>query len=192
MKQKLFGFVFTTLSLTAGAQTALHYGANERVDPDVVARILSAPAGKMRSLRLLDAPAPAGAVVASAAAAAEAAKTTAETPSALSIPVQFAFDSADILPAARPQLDAIAIGIKQLPAAQAVTIEGHTDAKGADRYNLVLSERRARAVKEYLVRVHGIEEKRLATVGLGKYRPIEGLDPLAAENRRVQFRGSAS
>ena len=139
----------------------------------------------MRSIRLLD-DAPAGQQV---AAAAEAAPAQPEGPSALSLPVQFSFDSADILPAARAQLDALADGIRLLPADKPVVIEGHTDAKGSDEYNERLSQRRAQAVKRYLVALHGIDPQRLRAVGLGEYRPLDGRDPQAAENRRVQFRG---
>jgi outer membrane protein OmpA-like peptidoglycan-associated protein len=45
-------------------------------------------------------------------------------------------------------------------------------------------------VRDYLVQHHGIDAARLKTVGYGKDRPIEGSDPHAALNRRVQFRGS--
>ena len=109
---------------------------------------------------------------------------------ALSLPVHFAFGSADILPAAGTQLDALADGIKLLPPNSIVTVEGHTDAAGSDAYNLELSRVRARAVRDYLVQHHGIEAARLKTVGYGESRPIEGSDPYAALNRRVQFRGS--
>jgi outer membrane protein OmpA-like peptidoglycan-associated protein len=109
---------------------------------------------------------------------------------ALSLPVRFAFDSAEILPAARTQLDALAQGIKLLPPGSIVTVEGHTDAVGSDAYNLELSEARARAVRDFLVQRHGIAPARLKTVGFGKKRPIEGTDPYAAVNRRVQFHGS--
>ena len=108
---------------------------------------------------------------------------------AFSLPVQFAFDSATILPAARRQLDAVASGIKLLPETQNVVLEGHTDATGADAYNLSLSQRRAAAVKAYLVEVHGIDAQRLRDRGLGEQQPIDGIDPFAPENRRVQFRG---
>src|SRR5438034_4779343 len=95
----------------------------------------------------------------------------------------------NILPAARPQLDALAAGIRLLPAAQAVRIEGHTDAAGSDRYNEQLSQKRAYSVKRYLVAMHGIDPERLHAVGLGEYAPLGGRDPYAAEQRRVQFRG---
>ena len=110
--------------------------------------------------------------------------------SALSLPVRFAFDSADILPAARQQLDALAKGIQMLSPDSVVTVEGHTDAAGPDAYNLELSRVRANAVRDYLVRHHGIDAARLKTVGYGESRPLDGADPYASVNRRVQFRGT--
>lgn len=158
------------------------FGARDQVDPTEVARILdrSAPI-KMRSIKLLD----------DGAASQGAAVVAAEAglPSALSLPVKFAFDSADILPDARPQLDAIAAGIRLLPPVQKIVIEGHTDAQGTDRYNDELSRRRALAVRRYLVASHGIEGSRLRAVGLGEHAALPGTTPTAPENRRVQFRG---
>jgi len=141
----------------------------------------------MRSLRLLDDSA-AGAVATTSAAAAAAASQAAG-PRALSLPVPFAFDSAEILPSARPQLDAIAAGIRMLPDDQKVVIEGHTDSVGTEQYNDELSQRRAQSVRRYLVATHGIDASRLQAQGFGKHQPLPGRNPLAAENRRVQFRG---
>jgi outer membrane protein OmpA-like peptidoglycan-associated protein len=172
------------LMISAAASLFAHAGEvkvfrnSETVDPTEVARILdrSAPI-KMRSLRLLDGPA--AAVVASEAA----------RPQALSLPVPFAFDSAELLPSARGQLDAIAAGIRMLPANQRVVIEGHTDGVGSEQYNEELSQRRAQSVRRYLVATHGIEGSRLQAVGLGEHNPLPGRGPQAGENRRVQFRG---
>ncbi len=157
------------------AQTVIHYREGERVEPEQVRQILEAPSSvRTRSIRLLaDTPE----------------KPASASPAALSLPVRFDFDSADILPSARPQLDALAEGIKLLPPGSRVVIEGHTDATGGDEYNLELSRQRAKAVKAYLVRVHGIEARRLRDVGAGKRDPIAGTDPFGAENRRVQFHG---
>jgi outer membrane protein OmpA-like peptidoglycan-associated protein len=182
------------LMISAAASLVAHAGEvkvfrnSETVDPTEVARILdrSTPI-KMRSLRLLD-DSPAGALAATAAAAAVVASEAAR-PQALSLPVPFAFDSAEILPSAMAQLDAIAAGIRMLPANQKVVIEGHTDAIGTEQYNETLSQRRAQSVRRYLVATHGIDASRLQTVGLGEHDPLPGRDPLAGENRRVQFRG---
>jgi outer membrane protein OmpA-like peptidoglycan-associated protein len=96
----------------------------------------------------------------------------------------------EILPAARTQLDAVAAGIKMLPAETVITIEGHTDAVGSDAYNLALSRERALSVRDYLVGRHGIDPSHLKTAGYGEGRPIEGRDPFDGVNRRVEFRGS--
>jgi outer membrane protein OmpA-like peptidoglycan-associated protein len=177
--------LLSVLSLAAHAQEVKVFRGSDMVDPSEVARILGPV--KMRTLRLLD-DAPAGAVATTSAAAAVAA-VQASGPSSLSLPVPFAFDSADILPSAKPQLDAIAAGIRMLPATQRVRIEGHTDAVGTELYNESLSQRRAQSVRRYLVTMHGIEASRLEAVGLGETSPLPGRAPMAGENRRVQFRG---
>jgi len=170
--------------LAAHAETTLYFREGQRVDPQEVKRILQntgTAARRTRSIRMLaDAPAdvdftnlPAGA----------------EVPASLSLPVQFEFDSASISASAREQLDALAEGIKLLPPERKVVVEGHTDASGSDEYNLSLSLRRAQAVKQYLVREHGIAAARLQDTGVGKRQPAFEGDPYAAENRRVQFRG---
>ena len=162
------------LALTANATAAGDvrlYRAGETPDPREVAAILDAfkrPA-KTRSIRLLD-PAPA------------------EVPTALALPIRFAFDSAQVLPESMPALEAVASGIKLAGPKARILIEGHTDAVGSDAYNLTLSEKRALAVKTYLVLQQGIPAGNLRTVGLGKSELITPEKPLAPENRRVQFR----
>jgi outer membrane protein OmpA-like peptidoglycan-associated protein len=180
-------FIATALlcSLAVHAQSGeiRVFGSRDAVDPGEVARILERRAPvKMRSIKLLDD----GPRDAPAKASADAAPD--DGPTALSLPVQFAFDSAELLPAARPQLDALAEGIRMLPTAQAVVIEGHTDVLGSDAYNLRLSQRRAMAVRSYLV-AQGIDAGRLRAVGYGEQRTLPGRDGAAPENRRVQFRG---
>jgi len=175
--------LFALFAGAALAQEVKVYRAGELVDPKDVAAILEAKPVKTRSIRLLD-DAPAKQAAAAAPAPGEEGK-----PSSLALPVQFAFDSCDILPAAKSQLDALAEGIRLLPAGKSVLIEGHTDAAGSDDYNEKLSQRRAQAVKRYLVAQHGIEPQRLRAIGMGEYRTLDGRDPQAPENRRVQFRG---
>lgn len=169
--------------VAAHAQTTLHYREGQRVEPKEVMRILDNVEGsriRTRSIRLLeDDPAPARPAPAPAAS----------RPSALSLPVRFEFDSATISASARTQLDALAEGIKMLPAERHVVIEGHTDASGPDDYNQYLSQLRAAAVKGYLVQVHAIDAQRLRDAGFGERRPIAGTSAYAAQNRRVQFRG---
>jgi outer membrane protein OmpA-like peptidoglycan-associated protein len=82
-----------------------------------------------------------------------------------------------------------------------VLVEGHTDARGAEDFNVRLSEQRAAAVRDALV-AHGIAGKRIRTVGLGESYPIASNDTAAGmqANRRVEivisdengsFRGAA-
>lgn len=177
--------VLALLALTqfgAAAQVTLHFREGQRVDPQQVRQILSGDSPRTRSIRLLgDAPA-------NGAAAAIVPADTAG-PSALSLPVKFEFDSFAILPEARDQLDALAEGVKLLPPDRRLVIEGHTDAVGSEEYNRQLSQRRAAAVKHYLVQQHGIDPRRMRDIGVGERQPIDGLDPFAPDNRRVQFRG---
>jgi OOP family OmpA-OmpF porin len=83
-------------------------------------------------------------------------------------------------------VDALAGVMQQYPDLN-VTIEGHTDNVGKDAYNKKLSQRRAEAVKAYLVK-KGIDANRLTAVGYGEEKPIADNATTAgkAENRRVE------
>lgn len=84
--------------------------------------------------------------------------------------INFDFDKSAIKPEFRPVLDEAARILQDNTAIQ-VTIEGHTDSIGTDAYNQKLSERRAQAVKQYLVS-KGVSADRLETVGKGETAPI--------------------
>ena len=84
--------------------------------------------------------------------------------------INFDFDKSNIKSEFRPVLDEAAQILADNPSVR-VTIEGHTDSKGSDAYNQRLSERRANAVKRYLVS-KGIASDRLETVGKGEKEPI--------------------
>ena len=161
---------------SAIANDVLLLKQNETLDPEQAAAILGRQQGaelKFRSIRLTP----------------DANEAGRSGPSTLALPVQFAFDSARILPEAEPQLDALAQGVKLLSEATVVVIEGHTDAHGTERYNFKLSAKRALAVKDYLVLRHGIEGTRLKTLAKGEDAPFVKENPYAVENRRVQFHG---
>jgi|TARA_B110000438_G_scaffold237238_1_gene234570 peptidoglycan-associated lipoprotein len=68
---------------------------------------------------------------------------------------------------------------------QSFSIEGHADERGTREYNLALGERRANAVKDYLM-TYGISGSRLSVISYGKERPVNsGSNPLAwSQNRR--------
>ena len=66
-----------------------------------------------------------------------------------------------------------------------VSVEGHADERGTREYNLALGERRANAVKDYLM-TYGISGNRISVISYGKERPVNsGSSPLAwSQNRR--------
>jgi outer membrane protein OmpA-like peptidoglycan-associated protein len=70
-----------------------------------------------------------------------------------------------------------------------VEIQGHTDSKGSDEYNLRLSDRRAAAVVDHLVKTLGVESARLTSKGYGESKPVatNDTDEGRALNRRVEF-----
>ena len=82
----------------------------------------------------------------------------------------FEFDKATLrMP--QPKLDEIAAALSRDTSIDRVTITGYTDRLGSDEYNLRLSQRRAAAVKDYLVK-KGVAAARLAAVGKGKANPV--------------------
>lgn len=83
--------------------------------------------------------------------------------------VFFAFDSSELTPAARETLQKQGEWLREHRRV-AATIEGHADERGTREYNLALGERRATAVKNYLVAL-GIPANRLETISYGKERP---------------------
>ena len=101
--------------------------------------------------------------------------------------VNFGFDSSDLTSAAKANLDKLAQVLKNNMDTN-INIYGHTDSKGTDAYNLSLSERRAAAVKNYLVS-QGVSAGRMFTMGVGEKEPVASNDTDAgrAENRRVEF-----
>ena len=107
---------------------------------------------------------------------------------AMATPIEFAFDSERLTAGARQQLDNIAAVLQDpLFRGLVIRIEGHTDAVGPDDYNLDLSRRRARTVRDYLIARHAIEPRRLPAEGKGETDPFDARHPEAGINRRVEF-----
>jgi peptidoglycan-associated lipoprotein len=81
----------------------------------------------------------------------------------------------------------LARALKQRPEVP-VVIEGHCDERGTIEYNLALGEKRAKAVKDYLVSL-GIDRSRLTTISYGKERPLDSRSNefAWAQNRRAEF-----
>jgi peptidoglycan-associated lipoprotein len=99
--------------------------------------------------------------------------------------VFFAYDSAVLSPGATQTLDRQGAWLKQYPDIL-LTIEGHTDERGTTDYNLALGDRRANAVKNYLVALD-ISPNRILTISYGEERPAEPGDNESAwaNNRRA-------
>jgi peptidoglycan-associated lipoprotein len=101
--------------------------------------------------------------------------------------VFFDFDRAEIRPDAARTLQRNLEWLHANPRAL-VLVEGHCDERGTNEYNLILGERRARAVFDYLV-AHGVAADRLSTVSYGEERPVcvERNERCWARNRRAHF-----
>lgn len=99
----------------------------------------------------------------------------------------FDYDKAEIRADAREALGKTADFFRNYPQLR-VTIEGHCDERGSTEYNLALGDRRASAVKQYLVSL-GIPADRLTTVSYGKEKPfcMESNETCWQENRRGHF-----
>ncbi|MGP1257041.1 MAG: peptidoglycan-associated lipoprotein Pal [Kiloniellales bacterium] len=101
--------------------------------------------------------------------------------------VFFAFDSAELSSDARGTVDRLAAWMQQNPNVT-LTVEGHADERGTREYNLALGERRASAVRQYLIAL-GIAPTRVGTISYGKERPavLGSNDAAWAQNRRGVF-----
>lgn len=100
----------------------------------------------------------------------------------------FDFDSDMLTPEAQSILQLKAQWLKDNPDVAALLIEGHCDARGTDAYNMALGERRAEAVKNYLIDM-GVDVAMLDTQSYGEEKPaVEGHNEDAwAQNRRASF-----
>ncbi len=120
--------------------------------------------------------------------------TETEIKIALSGDILFDFDKDTLRPDAFPMLQKVADIIAGYPGAP-VLIEGYTDSKGKDSYNLKLSDRRAASVKKWLVEKAGADAGHIKTKGWGEAKPVapnenpDGTDDPDGrqKNRRVEI-----
>jgi outer membrane protein OmpA-like peptidoglycan-associated protein len=102
--------------------------------------------------------------------------------------VHFQHDSAEILPDSMGILEEIADVLKTKPEIRAIEVQGHTDNQGTAAYNLRLSQNRAQAVVDALIRL-GVDASRLEAKGYGDTKPLlpNTTETNKARNRRVQL-----
>ena len=105
----------------------------------------------------------------------------------IDLEINFDYNSADISTKSLASVQALgrALSSSELKGSTFV-VAGHTDAAGGEGYNQDLSERRADAIKRYLVDKYGINGTDLVTVGYGKSKLKDPNQPMAEANRRVQ------
>ncbi len=104
----------------------------------------------------------------------------------------FDFDKAILKPAGKARLDQLAIDLKNAKSIESIELSGHTDSIGSLEYNQRLSERRAHAVKEYIVE-KGVDPAIITAVGFGKTQPVasNATPEGRAQNRRVDIKITA-
>jgi OOP family OmpA-OmpF porin len=106
---------------------------------------------------------------------------------ALALPVQFESGAARVSTASMAYINAVALTLLRNPEMRLV-IEGHTDAVGNPRANVMLSWERSFSVFRLMVQKYGIDPTRLQPAGKGSLEPLVPSGNNAAMNRRVQFR----
>lgn len=112
----------------------------------------------------------------------------------LNIYVNFDFDKSSVKKSDEAELKKAIDFVRKYPGAK-VKLEGHTDSKGTDKYNQKLSEKRADAVMNYLIKEGAVNKARISAMGYGESKPIapnltkEGKDNPEgrAKNRRVEI-----
>ena len=109
-------------------------------------------------------------------------------PDVVKLMVNFDFDKSVVKPEYHQVLADFASYMRQQQSFTVVEIAGHTDSVGSDAYNQKLSERRAKAVRDYLVNKLGMDDKLFSSVGYGESKPIADnkTDEGRAQNRRIE------
>src|SRR5260221_13396481 len=184
-----FGLCWRTYSWTPEKAIA-------ECDPDLVPKPAPKPAAAAAPALApapapVAAPAPAPVVAAPVAAAVVAPPPPQRSTVSLTLGADATFDSgkAELKPEGRAKLDDVAMKLKQPGVAiDSMTITGHTDSVGKPDSNQRLSERRAEAVKNYLV-AQGIDGSKIKTAGRGLTQPVADnkTPPGRAQNRRVEL-----
>lgn len=111
-------------------------------------------------------------------------------PASINMQINFEYNSAEIAGSSARTMATLAkaLASPQLEGRR-FTVIGHTDASGSAAYNKALSDRRAAAVRNYLIQ-NGVSSARLKAMGKGESQLLNNDDPNAAENRRVEIQAA--
>ena len=189
----LAALLMTSLAVALSAVTvpghAADFGTRTPSVNDIISNLQSSEASAVDGVRTR-ALRPGAASQATAQPAVQAApiETAASSPrtGAISMQIQFDFGSDRIAQASVPTMDNLTQALRSKDLQErSFTVVGHTDGAGSADYNQRLSQRRASAVKAYLVR-GGVESNRVKTQGKGFEELLDPAHPRAAENRRVE------
>ncbi|MGC2062443.1 MAG: peptidoglycan-associated lipoprotein Pal [Thermodesulfovibrionales bacterium] len=101
--------------------------------------------------------------------------------------ILFEYDRYNVKDTSKPILRNVSDWLSKHPEAR-ISIEGHCDERGTNEYNLALGDKRAKAVKEYLLSM-GVASKKTDTISYGEERPLckESTEECWAKNRRAHF-----
>lgn len=155
----------------------------------------SKPVTKEQLLKLLKLPATEPSGTGNADASAPLTRSIAKVPkaeltnassTAVGMDIRFDFASSALTKEAKRQLRPVGEALEDMPDQQFV-VEGHTDAKGDPANNLRLSQKRADAVRRFLVDRYEIEPSRITVEGKGASAPLDPSKPESEVNRRVTF-----
>jgi outer membrane protein OmpA-like peptidoglycan-associated protein len=109
-----------------------------------------------------------------------------EAPS-MNLNINFEFDSAALTSDGKVLVGNLGRALKDPRlAGQKFIIEGHTDGKGSDTYNMALSQKRAETVKKELIAQHGADASRLEAIGYGETQLLDKANAESWVNRRVK------
>jgi outer membrane protein OmpA-like peptidoglycan-associated protein len=113
---------------------------------------------------------------------------TAKVIDRMTVRVNFDVNQATIRPDDRAVIDEAVDFVKKYPDAR-IELDGYTDSRGTEAYNQRLSEKRAGAVKQYLIREAGVDPSRISAVGRGESNPVadNNTEEGRFENRRVEI-----
>ncbi len=106
----------------------------------------------------------------------------------MTLQVFFDFDKSTLTEATLKELQKAVAFVKKYPGAK-IRLDGYTDSIGTDAYNIKLSERRAAAVKDYLIKEAGVDSSKITAVGNGEADPVADNKTAGgrAKNRRVEI-----